>query len=72
MENVSMICRIESSADKSLGNQEDASKQGRNIAESDQDEEILFVQEDAETQGRYDQDIDVTIVSAPITTAGGV
>ncbi|GJU97600.1 putative ribonuclease H-like domain-containing protein [Tanacetum coccineum] len=62
--------RIESSADKSLGDQEDASKQGRNIAESDQDEEISFVQEDAETQGRYDQDIDVTTVSAPITTTG--
>ncbi|GKC36842.1 hypothetical protein Tco_1049226 [Tanacetum coccineum] len=30
--------RIESSADKSLGDQEVASKQGRNIAESDQDE----------------------------------
>ncbi|GKB72208.1 hypothetical protein Tco_0933620, partial [Tanacetum coccineum] len=43
---------------------------GRNIAESDQDEEISFVQEDAETQGRYDQDIEVTTVSAPITTAG--
>ncbi|GJU94948.1 hypothetical protein Tco_1319704 [Tanacetum coccineum] len=41
--------RIESSADKSLGDQEDASKQGRNIAESDQDKEISFVQEDAET-----------------------
>ncbi|GJZ55885.1 hypothetical protein Tco_0611078, partial [Tanacetum coccineum] len=26
--------------------------------------------EDVETQGRYDQDIDVTTVSAPITTAG--
>ncbi|GJS44305.1 hypothetical protein Tco_0569348 [Tanacetum coccineum] len=62
--------RIQSSADKSLGNQEDASKQGRNIAESDQDEEISFVQEDAETQGRCDQDIDVTTVSAPITTIG--
>ncbi|GKC55224.1 hypothetical protein Tco_1077969, partial [Tanacetum coccineum] len=62
--------RIESSADKSLGDQEDASKQGRNIAESDQDEGISFVQEDAETQGRYDHDIDVTTVSAPITTAG--
>ncbi|GJW10434.1 hypothetical protein Tco_1576261 [Tanacetum coccineum] len=64
--------RIESSADKSLGDQEDASKQGRNIAESDQDEEISFVQEDAKTQGRYDQDIDVTTVSSPITklTAG--
>ncbi|GJW69129.1 hypothetical protein Tco_0123553 [Tanacetum coccineum] len=35
--------RIESSADKSLGDQEDASKQGRNIAESDQDKGISFV-----------------------------
>ncbi|GKA18222.1 hypothetical protein Tco_0698059 [Tanacetum coccineum] len=43
---------------------------GRNIAESDQDEEISFVQEDVETQGRYDQDIEVTTASAPITTAG--
>ncbi|GJY33120.1 hypothetical protein Tco_0417589, partial [Tanacetum coccineum] len=41
--------RIESSADKSLGDQEDASKQGRNIAKSDQDEVISFIQEDAET-----------------------
>ncbi|GKA58651.1 hypothetical protein Tco_0757964, partial [Tanacetum coccineum] len=31
---------------------------------------ISFVQEDAETQGRYDQDVDVTTVNAPITTAG--
>ncbi|GKB59517.1 hypothetical protein Tco_0915703 [Tanacetum coccineum] len=43
--------RIESSTDKSLGDLKDASKQRRNIAESDQDEEISFVQEDAETQG---------------------
>ncbi|GJV14669.1 hypothetical protein Tco_1359992 [Tanacetum coccineum] len=62
--------RIESSANKSLGDQEDASKQGRNIVESDQDEGISFVQEDAETQGRYDHDIDVTSASTPITTAG--
>ncbi|GJU25213.1 putative ribonuclease H-like domain-containing protein [Tanacetum coccineum] len=62
--------RIEYSADKSLGDQEDASKQGRNIAELDQDEEISFFQEDAETQGRYDHDIDVTTTSTPITTAG--
>ncbi|GKE99927.1 hypothetical protein Tco_0023278, partial [Tanacetum coccineum] len=48
----------------------DASKQRRNIAESDQDEEISFVQEDAETHGRYDHDIDVTTTSTPITTAG--
>ncbi|GKC58708.1 putative ribonuclease H-like domain-containing protein [Tanacetum coccineum] len=60
--------RIKSFANKSLGDQEDASKQRINIAESDQDEEISFVQEDADTQGRYDQDIDVTTVSAPITT----
>ncbi|GJS11428.1 hypothetical protein Tco_0368224 [Tanacetum coccineum] len=58
--------RIESSADKSLGDQEDASKQGRN----EEDEDISWFQEDAETQGRYDQDIDVTTASAPITTAG--
>ncbi|GJT09888.1 hypothetical protein Tco_0856930, partial [Tanacetum coccineum] len=61
---------IKSSANKRLGDQEDASKEGRNIAESDQDEEISFVQEDVETQGRYDQDIDVTTVSVPITTIG--
>ncbi|GJZ97375.1 hypothetical protein Tco_0669828 [Tanacetum coccineum] len=58
------------SDDKSLGDQEDASKQGRNIAESDQDEGISFVQEDAETQGRYDHEFNVTTVSAPITTTG--
>ncbi|GKA23847.1 putative ribonuclease H-like domain-containing protein [Tanacetum coccineum] len=50
--------------------QEDASKQGRDIAESDQDKEISFVQKDVETQGRYDHDIDVTTASTPITTAG--
>ncbi|GKF19342.1 hypothetical protein Tco_0067980, partial [Tanacetum coccineum] len=59
--------RIESSAEKSLGDQEDASKQGRN---EDQDDDISWFQEDAETQGRYDQDIDITTASAPITTAG--
>nr|GEX03089.1 putative ribonuclease H-like domain-containing protein [Tanacetum cinerariifolium] len=47
--------RIESSAKKSLGDQKDASNQGRN----DQDKEILFVQEDSETQR-----------SAPVTTVG--
>ncbi|GKA96914.1 hypothetical protein Tco_0824808, partial [Tanacetum coccineum] len=62
--------RIKSSADKSLGDQEDASKQGRNIAKLDQDEGISFVQEDEETQGRYDHEFDVTTVSVPITTAG--
>ncbi|GKA99110.1 hypothetical protein Tco_0827047 [Tanacetum coccineum] len=41
--------RIESSVKKSLGDQEDASKQGRNGI--DQDEEISWFQEDAETRG---------------------
>ncbi|GJT97004.1 hypothetical protein Tco_1092522 [Tanacetum coccineum] len=59
--------RIESSAEKSLGDPEDASKHGRN--EINQDEWILWFQEDAETQGRYGHDIRVNIVSTSITTA---
>ncbi|GJV35460.1 hypothetical protein Tco_1407937 [Tanacetum coccineum] len=58
--------RIESSAEKSLGDQEDASKQGRN--EIDQDEGISWFQEDAETQGRYGHDVstaEVTTASVP-------
>ncbi|GJU14539.1 putative ribonuclease H-like domain-containing protein [Tanacetum coccineum] len=51
--------RIESSADKSLGDQEDASKQGRDIAESDQDKEISFVQR-IEIRGGMIIDIDVS------------
>ncbi|GJZ19456.1 hypothetical protein Tco_0556046, partial [Tanacetum coccineum] len=53
-----------------LGDQEDASKHGRNIAKLDQDEEISFVQEDAETQGRYGNNFEVNTISAPITTTG--
>ncbi|GJZ63065.1 hypothetical protein Tco_0619486 [Tanacetum coccineum] len=58
---------IESSAEKSFGDQEDASKQGRN--EIDQDEGILWFQEDLETQGRYGHDIGVNTASTSITTA---
>ncbi|GJX24768.1 hypothetical protein Tco_0231064 [Tanacetum coccineum] len=58
---------IESSAEKSFGDQEDASKQGRN--EIDQDEEILWFQEDLETQGMYGHDIGVNTASTSITTA---
>nr|GEZ32545.1 hypothetical protein [Tanacetum cinerariifolium] len=57
--------RIESSAKKILGDQEDVSKQGRN----DQDEGISFVQEDAETQGRYGHDIKANTTSTLISTA---
>ncbi|GJR47406.1 retrovirus-related pol polyprotein from transposon TNT 1-94 [Tanacetum coccineum] len=59
--------RIEASTEKSLGDQEDASKQGRN---KDQDDDISWFQEDVGTQGRYDQDIDITTASALITTTG--
>ncbi|GJT76000.1 putative ribonuclease H-like domain-containing protein [Tanacetum coccineum] len=59
--------RIESSAEKSLGDQEDASKQGRN--KGDQDEGISLLQEDAETQGRYGNEIEVNTTSTSITTA---
>ncbi|GKB43495.1 putative ribonuclease H-like domain-containing protein [Tanacetum coccineum] len=58
--------RIESSAEKSLGDQEDASKQGRN--EINQDEGISWFQEDAETQGRYGHNVstaEVTTVNIP-------
>ncbi|GJW96408.1 putative ribonuclease H-like domain-containing protein [Tanacetum coccineum] len=66
LKRMSFKVRIESSADKSLGDQEDAhDRNGIN-----KDEEISFIQEDAETWGRYDHDIDVTTASTPITTAG--
>nr|GEU97756.1 uncharacterized mitochondrial protein AtMg00810-like [Tanacetum cinerariifolium] len=55
--------RIESYAEKSLGDQEDASNPGRN----DQDEGISFFQ-DAEIQGRYGHDIEINTSSTSITT----
>ncbi|GJZ35106.1 hypothetical protein Tco_0580923 [Tanacetum coccineum] len=58
--------RIESSTEKSLGDQEDASKQGRN--EINQDEGISWFQKDENTQGRYGHDIstaEVTTASVP-------
>ncbi|GKC44398.1 hypothetical protein Tco_1062120 [Tanacetum coccineum] len=59
--------RIESSAEKSLGDQEDASKKERN--EIDQDKGISWFQEDAETQGRYSHDTEINTASTSITTA---
>ncbi|GJS43399.1 hypothetical protein Tco_0568442, partial [Tanacetum coccineum] len=59
--------RIESSAENSLGDQEDSSKQGRN--EIDQDKGISWFQEDSETQGRHGHDIGVNTASTSITTA---
>ncbi|GJW94729.1 hypothetical protein Tco_0174401 [Tanacetum coccineum] len=59
--------RIESSAEKSLGDKDDASKQGRN--EIDQDEGISWFQEDAKTKGRYGHDIEINTASTSITNA---
>ncbi|GJS47893.1 putative ribonuclease H-like domain-containing protein [Tanacetum coccineum] len=58
--------RIESFVEKSLGDQEDASKQGRN--EIDQEEGFSWFQEDAETQGRYGYDIEINTPNTLITT----
>ncbi|GKF74360.1 hypothetical protein Tco_0220692, partial [Tanacetum coccineum] len=46
--------RVESSEDEGLGDQEDASKQGRKIADIDADAEISLVDE---TQGRNDEEL---------------
>ncbi|GKC47932.1 uncharacterized mitochondrial protein-like protein [Tanacetum coccineum] len=51
---VGRSARIVSSDEASLGDQEDASKQGRNIDNIDKDAEITLVDE---TQGRYGDDI---------------
>ncbi|GJZ49600.1 hypothetical protein Tco_0603790 [Tanacetum coccineum] len=63
--------RVESSTEASLGDQEDASKQGRNIAEIDADVDISLVHEDAGIQERFD-DEDIISVADPVTTAGEV
>ncbi|GKG26433.1 hypothetical protein Tco_0399579, partial [Tanacetum coccineum] len=46
--------QVKSFKDKGLGNQEDASKQGRKIADIDVDAEVTLVDE---TQGRNDDDM---------------
>nr|GEW46773.1 hypothetical protein [Tanacetum cinerariifolium] len=61
----SLDAEIKSSAEKSLADQEDASKQEKN----DQDEGISFVQEDAEIQSRYGHDTKINTASTSITTA---
>nr|GEW29832.1 hypothetical protein [Tanacetum cinerariifolium] len=57
--------RIESATEKSLGDQEDASNQGRN----GQDKGISFVQEDAEIRRRYGHDTKINTTSTSVTTA---
>ncbi|GJS83660.1 hypothetical protein Tco_0750201 [Tanacetum coccineum] len=69
---VGSASRGESSNDVSLGAQEDASKQGRKIANLDADAEVTLIDE---TQERYDEEIivekEVSLLN-PITTAGEV
>ncbi|GJV15023.1 ribonuclease H-like domain-containing protein [Tanacetum coccineum] len=62
---VGRSARIESSEDEDLGDQEDASKQGRKIDEIDQDAEVTLVDE---TQGRNDG----CSTADPLTTVGEV
>nr|GFA84835.1 hypothetical protein [Tanacetum cinerariifolium] len=50
---VGLSTRVESSDEESLG-EEDASKQGRNIADIDADKEITLVDETTEDRGRFD------------------
>ncbi|GKB40709.1 putative ribonuclease H-like domain-containing protein [Tanacetum coccineum] len=51
---VGRTARIESSEDEGLGDQENASKQGRKIADIDADEEVTLIDE---TQGRNDDNL---------------
>ncbi|GKB23171.1 hypothetical protein Tco_0862572 [Tanacetum coccineum] len=51
---VGRTARIESSEDKGLGDQEDASKQGRKITDIDADKEVTLIDE---TQGRNDDNL---------------
>ncbi|GJT89844.1 hypothetical protein Tco_1078689 [Tanacetum coccineum] len=51
---VGKTARIESSKDEGLGDQEDASKQGRKIDDIDADEEVTLIDE---TQGRNDDNL---------------
>ncbi|GJR40603.1 hypothetical protein Tco_1216287 [Tanacetum coccineum] len=50
---VGSASKVESSNDVSLGDQEDASKQGRKIADLDADEEVTLIDE---TQARFDEE----------------
>ncbi|GJS92344.1 hypothetical protein Tco_0774980 [Tanacetum coccineum] len=85
LKKVGSASRVESSNDVSLGAQEDASKQGRKIADLDANAEVTLINE---TQERYDEEMlfdihddlqgeevvaekEVSVVD-PVTTAGEV
>ncbi|GKF39163.1 hypothetical protein Tco_0119224, partial [Tanacetum coccineum] len=82
---ISLTSRVESSNDASLGTQEDASKQGRKIADLDADAEVTLVDETQEMnddnlmfdigvleeQEKVDDEKEVSVAD-PVTTAGEV
>nr|GEW00218.1 hypothetical protein [Tanacetum cinerariifolium] len=55
------IKKVYSAAYTKLIMKEDSSKQGRKIKEINQDHNILLIQNDAEIQGRYDQDMEFNL-----------
>ncbi|GKE60864.1 hypothetical protein Tco_1511231 [Tanacetum coccineum] len=68
---VGRSAQVVSTEDEGLGDQEDASKQGRKIDDIDKDADVTLVNE---TQGRYGQDVVEKEVSTAdlVTTAGEV
>nr|GEV48051.1 hypothetical protein [Tanacetum cinerariifolium] len=70
---IGLSARVESSAKEQSLSEEDASKQGRNIANIDADVEITLVDETAEDQGRYDDqemfDITTAGIEETVSTA---
>ncbi|GJU40723.1 hypothetical protein Tco_1193680 [Tanacetum coccineum] len=54
---VGLSAKVISSVDEGLGDQEDASKQGRKIADIDADADVTLVDDTAETQGRFNDDL---------------
>ncbi|GKF76184.1 hypothetical protein Tco_0225628, partial [Tanacetum coccineum] len=82
LKKVGRTTRIESSEDEGLGAQEDASKQGRKIADIDAEEEVTLIDE---TQGRNDDNlmfdtgvldeqevkVEKVVSTAEVTTASG-
>ncbi|GJR87127.1 hypothetical protein Tco_0211138 [Tanacetum coccineum] len=69
-----IVSEDEEGSDSNILAQGDPSKQGRKIAQIDEDEGITLIQMGAQTQGRYGKDstasIYFTTVNVPVTTTG--
>ncbi|GKB23228.1 hypothetical protein Tco_0862629 [Tanacetum coccineum] len=66
---VGLSRRVESTNEASLGDQEDASKQGRKIDDIDKDVEVTLVDE---TQGRYMAEKEIHVAEKEVSTADPV